>query len=100
MNPQTNTLIDQDVDVRMPSMYAVVFHNDDTTSMDFVVEVLVHIFHLPVHEASAIMMNIHEKGHGVAGVYVYDIAATKKSQTDRLSAERGFPLKLTIREVA
>ena len=99
MNPQTVTLAGQDTRLKAPSMYAVIIHNDDITTMDFVVEVLVQVFQKPVQEAAALMMDVHEKGQGVAGIYVFDIAATKKSQADQRSTERGFPLKLTIREV-
>jgi ATP-dependent Clp protease adaptor protein ClpS len=86
------------VAVRMPSMYAVVMLNDDITTMDFVVDVLIKVFHKSSIEASNIMMDIHERGKGVAGIYTYDIALTKKSQTDQLSAEKGFPLRLSVQE--
>lgn len=99
MAVHTQDLIEYDVDLRAPSMYAVVIHNDDITTMDFVTEVLMHIFHKTPPAAAMLMMEVHELGHGVAGVYVFDIAVTKKSQADRLAAERGFPLKLTIKEV-
>jgi len=100
MNSQTNTIEKQDTILQTPSMFAVLIHNDDITTMDFVVEVLVQIFQKPPQAAAALMMDVHEKGVGTAGVYVFDIACTKKFQADRLAAEKGFPLKLTIREVA
>lgn len=99
MNRQTDFLIEQDTDLRMPSMYAVIIHNNDIATMDFVTEVLIKVFHKTPVEAASLMMEVHENGHGVAGIYVYDIAVTKKSQADLMSAERGFPLKLTITEV-
>jgi len=99
MNPSTNTLIEQETTLKPPGMYAVIIHNDEITTMDYVVEVLVEIFHKTVTDAAALMMDVHEHGQGIAGVYVFDIAATKKSQSDLRSAERGFPLKLTLREV-
>ena len=97
----SNTLIleEHDVGLRTPSLYAVIIHNDDITSMDFVVEVLTSIFHMDSARASILMMAVHKEGHGVAGVYTYDIAVTKKTQADQRSAEKGFPLKLTISEV-
>jgi ATP-dependent Clp protease adaptor protein ClpS len=79
-------------------MYAVIIHNDEITTMDFVTEVLTQVFHKTLVSAASLMMEVHEMGHGVAGVYVFDIAVTKKSQADLMAAERGFPLKLTIRE--
>jgi len=95
----TLTLTKQDTDIQMPNMYAVLIHNDDVTTMDFVVEVLVQIFQKAPQEAAALMMDVHEKGSGIAGVYVFDIAATKKGQADKMASDKGFPLKLTIREV-
>jgi ATP-dependent Clp protease adaptor protein ClpS len=89
-----------EVVIRMPSMYAVVMYNDHITTMDFVVDILVKIFHKTTFEASNIMMDIHERGQGVAGIYTYDIALTKKVQADQLSAEKGFPLKLVVQEAS
>jgi len=94
----TQDLIEHDIDLRAPNLYAVIIHNDDITTMDFVTEVLTQVFGKTPLDAAALMMEVHELGHGIAGVYVYDIAITKKSQADRLAAERGFPLKLTVRE--
>jgi len=91
-------LLEHDVDLRPPALYAVIIHNDDITTMEFVTEVLTEIFNKPPQAAAALMMDVHENGHGIAGVFVYDIAVTKKSQADLLAAERGFPLKLSIRE--
>jgi len=99
MNRQTQELIEQDVIINEPAKFAVILHNDDITTMEFVVEILVHVFHKTVQEAAALMMDVHENGQAIAGVYSYDIAATKKGQTDQLAAEKKFPLKLTIREV-
>ncbi|MCL1864029.1 MAG: ATP-dependent Clp protease adaptor ClpS [Defluviitaleaceae bacterium] len=98
MSVLTQDLLEHDVSLRTPSMYAVIIHNDDVTTMDFVTEVLMRVFHKTPPAAAALMIEVHELGHGVAGVYVYDIAVTKKSQADIMAAERGFPLKLTIRE--
>jgi len=81
-----------------PKLFAVILHNDDITTMDFVVELLVRIFHKTTTEGAEIMMNVHERGKGVAGVYTYDIAVTKKHQADLMSRERNFPLKLTVDE--
>jgi ATP-dependent Clp protease adaptor protein ClpS len=99
MASRTHDLLEHDLDLREPSLYAVIIHNDEITTMDFVTEVLTQIFHKTPPAAAALMMEVHEMGHGIAGVYVFDIAITKKSQADLLAAERGFPLKLTIREV-
>jgi ATP-dependent Clp protease adaptor protein ClpS len=81
-------------------MYAVVLFNDDITTMDFVVDVLMKVFHKSAVEASTVMMDVHQQGQGIAGIYTYDIAITKKAQADRMSAEKGFPLKLAVQEAA
>lgn len=88
-----------ELELKKPSMYAVNLHNDDYTTMDFVVEVLMKIFHKSNQEATAIMIAVHEKGHSLVDVFTYDIASTKKMQTDQMSLERGFPLQVTIDEV-
>ncbi|MCL2225664.1 MAG: ATP-dependent Clp protease adaptor ClpS [Defluviitaleaceae bacterium] len=98
MAVHTQDLLENDVDLREPGMHAVIIHNDDITTMEFVTEVLIQIFGKTPQTAAALMMEVHELGHGVAGVYVFDIAITKKTQADLLAAERGYPLKLTVRE--
>ena len=99
MNVHSQDLLEHDTKLRTPSLYSVIIHNDDITTMDFVTEILTQVFHKTPVAAAQLMMEVHELGHGVAGVYVFDIAVTKKSQADLRAAERGFPLKLTIREV-
>ncbi|MCL2664430.1 MAG: ATP-dependent Clp protease adaptor ClpS [Defluviitaleaceae bacterium] len=79
-----------------PNMYSVVMYNDDVTPMDYVVDVLEAVFNKPRTEASSVMMRIHTEGQGLAGVYTFDIASTKKERTDRLSAEKGYPLRLAV----
>jgi ATP-dependent Clp protease adaptor protein ClpS len=97
-NVQPIVLAEAGSEVKMPMMYAVVMFNDDITTMDFVVDVLIKVFHKNPVDASAVMMAIHESGQGVAGVYTYDIAVTKKIYADQLAAEKDFPLQMTIRE--
>lgn len=82
--------------VKEPPMYKVILHNDDYTTMEFVVEVLKRVFRKPAIEAHAIMMKVHKKGAGVVGTYPYDIAATKVQQTRKMAEENGYPLKCTM----
>ncbi|MCL2398660.1 MAG: ATP-dependent Clp protease adaptor ClpS [Defluviitaleaceae bacterium] len=96
MGSQTNLETIQETHYKTPKLYAVTLYNDDITTMDFVVELLVKIFHKTTAEASTIMIQVHEKGKGIAGIYTYDIAVTKKIQADQMIAERGFPLKLGV----
>ncbi len=86
-------------ELRMPKMFSVVMHNDDYTAMDFVVDVLRKVFDKSEAEANIIMLEIHNSGKSIAGTYPYDIAVTKKTQTDQLAGEKGFPLRLTVTEV-
>jgi len=83
-------------DVREPELYRVVLHNDDYTTMEFVVEVLVSIFQKDIDSAFQIMMDVHQKGRGLVGTYTYDIATTKSHHVHRLAREREFPLKCTV----
>ena len=96
MNTQTNPNTLTRTQHRIPRMYAVTLYNDDITTMDFVVELLVKIFHKSTADASTIMMQVHQMGKGVAGIYTYDIAVTKKMQADRMATEKGFPLRLSV----
>ena len=82
-----------DTEVDEPPMYKVMLLNDDYTTMDFVVEVLVYVFQKPPEEATLIMLNVHRKGVGVCGTYPYEIAETKVNLVETLARENGFPLK-------
>jgi len=79
-------------------MYKVVLHNDDYTTMDFVVEVLIIVFHKNVADATKIMLDVHKKGKGIVGFYTQDIAITKVKEVEQLAREREFPLKASIEE--
>lgn len=82
--------------VRRPKRYKVVLHNDDYTSMDFVVHVLKTYFHRSDTEANQIMLEVHHKGSGIAGIYTRDIAETKVAQVTSEARETGMPLQLSL----
>ena len=84
--------------VEEPPLYRVLLHNDDYTTMDFVVWVLQSIFNLPEEAAIQIMLNVHVKGVGVAGVYTYEVAETKVEKTVSLAREHEFPLLATMEQ--
>lgn len=85
--------------VREPSHYKVLLHNDNYTTMDFVVHVLERVFSKPLSEAVQIMLNVHRKGIGVCGVYTAEVAETKVSRVHQLAKQHGFPLKCSMEEV-
>jgi ATP-dependent Clp protease adaptor protein ClpS len=100
---EQNGLPDSDVksdqDIREPKLYRVILINDDYTTMDFVIEILIVVFHKPAAEATRIMLDVHKNGKGFCGVYTYDIATTKIDRVHTLARKREFPLKCTLEEV-
>jgi len=81
-----------------PPRYRVLMHNDDYTTMEFVVEVLLGVFHKQKSEAEQIMLNIHYKGMGICGVYPFEIAETKVSQVHGRARSAGYPLRCSLEE--
>ena len=90
---ESDVITEQDIEVKEPKSYHVVLYNDNYTTMDFVVHVLETIFHHPPRVAEKIMLDVHEKGKGIAGTYTRDIAETRALQTRTLAKEHNFPLK-------
>jgi ATP-dependent Clp protease adaptor protein ClpS len=93
---EDDVLSEQQVELEEPPLYRVMLLNDDYTTMDFVVEVLKHVFKKSDEDAHRIMLNVHRNGFGVCGLYPRDIAETKIDMVDGLSREKGFPLKCTM----
>jgi len=81
---------------KKPSMYKVLMLNDDYTPMEFVVDVLQHIFQKNRDEATQIMLHVHQKGVGVCGVYTYEVAETKVTQTVDYARKNQHPLQCTL----
>ena len=82
--------------LKPPSMWQVLLHNDDFTTQEFVVWVLRTVFHKQESEAVRIMLNVHQQGKGLAGVYTRDVAETKLAQVQRLAEAQEFPLMCTM----
>ena len=79
-----------------PPMYKVILHNDDFTPMDFVVDVLERFFHKDHSSAMEIMLQVHNKGSAVCGIYPYEVAETKVAQTLELARKHEHPLQCTL----
>jgi ATP-dependent Clp protease adaptor protein ClpS len=82
-----------------PDRYAVLLHNDDYTSMDFVVGVICSVFHKTLEQAAAIMMSVHKQGIGQCGIFTREIAEAKVQQVRCKAQEAGFPLKCTMEKI-
>ncbi|MBR6490133.1 MAG: ATP-dependent Clp protease adaptor ClpS [Muribaculaceae bacterium] len=79
-----------------PKHYKVIIHNDDFTTMEFVVKILVEVFYKPESEATAIMLAVHEQGKGVVGLYSYDMAVSMARKATAMAKAEGFPLRITV----
>lgn len=90
VNTRTRVRIDE------PRRFRVVLHNDDFTTMDFVVMVLKTVFFKSDVEAEGLMLQVHQKGQAVAGIYSKDIATSKVQKATQMARNQGFPLRLTI----
>lgn len=84
--------------LKKPPLYKVLLHNDNYTTQEFVVYILQSVFHHPLTKATQIMLHVHRRGIGVAGVYTYEVAETKIDQVHALAKEYEFPLKCTMEE--
>ena len=84
--------------LKEPPMYNVIMHNDDVTTMDFVVYVLVRIFRKSEDDAETLMLKVHNEGSAIVGTYSQDIAQSKANYTMNLAKANNFPLQLTIEE--
>lgn len=94
-DPEIEESVDSETDheVQEPPMYRVMLLNDDYTTMEFVIEVLVYVFQKSPEEANRIMLSVHRSGVGICGVYPYELAETKVNTVETLARENGHPLK-------
>ena len=86
----------QDIKLKEPRRYKVILYNDDFTTMEFVVKLLMTVFNKSEAEAETLMLQVHHSGQAVVGVYSLDIAATKVQKATRLADEAGFPLRIVL----
>lgn len=98
VNPESDSGVQTLPAVETPKMYAVLLLNDDYTPMDFVVLILRRFFGKSEEEAQTIMLDVHKKGSGVAGVYTLEVAEMKVMQVNQYSQMNQHPLKSTLEE--
>ncbi len=98
INFDEDVLTQSDTKLKKPKLYKVILHNDDYTTMEFVVFILQYVFKRSDSEAFVIMMKVHNEGIGIAGVYPYEIAVIKSEKAKNLASAREFPLLCTVEE--
>lgn len=96
--PKFEEELDLDLELEEPKMFKVLLHNDDYTSMVFVIDILASIFHKNDAQAEKIMLHIHETGKAICGLYSFEIAQTKAQQVKKKAKQNEFPLLATIEE--
>ena len=82
--------------MREPHRYQVIIHNDDFTTMDFVVMLLKEVFFFSEENALALMLQVHHLNKAVVGIYTYDIAVSKAQKATNMARENGYPLRITV----
>ncbi|MBL8715876.1 MAG: ATP-dependent Clp protease adaptor ClpS [Myxococcales bacterium] len=99
-NPERDDdlVVEEERKIQRPKRWKVLFHNDDYTTKEFVIEVLVRFFEKSESEATYVMLSVHHKGMGVAGLYPKDIAESKVDKTMTYAREHGMPLKVTAEQ--
>ncbi|MFA6788364.1 MAG: ATP-dependent Clp protease adapter ClpS [Arcobacteraceae bacterium] len=90
--------LSDDIELQEPKKYKVFLLNDDYSTMDFVIDVLTKVFRKTVDQATVIMLNIHNNGREVCGIYTHEIATTKVAQVKNMARSKGFPLKAVMEE--
>lgn len=90
--------VEEEVEITMPKMWHVIFHNDDKTSMDFVIFLLLQIFHKSIDEATQITLTVHTKNAASAGLFTHEVAESKMNTCVNTARENGYPLHVTIEE--
>jgi ATP-dependent Clp protease adaptor protein ClpS len=94
------TVLTEDIiQTKEPRQYKVLLHNDDYTSMEFVIAILEAVFHKSANDATKIMLNVHNEGLGIAGIYTREICETKISVVHQLAKKNEFPLRCSMETV-
>ena len=98
MTTEIKTLVKEKIKIEEPSMYDVIFLNDNITTTEFVVKALKMIFNKTQEQADTIMKWIHEKGEGIVGTYVHEVAEQKGIETTLLARQEGHPLQIKVKK--
>jgi len=93
-----DVLTESETKLEKPKLFKVILHNDDFTTMEFVVFVLEYVFNLSTAEAFIIMLKVHNEGIGIAGIYPYEIANMKANKAMNLARAREYPFLCTVEE--
>jgi ATP-dependent Clp protease adaptor protein ClpS len=96
MSHKSESIEKTKIEFAKPRLFKVILHNDNYTTMEFVVEILENVFYKDSIEAESIMKDVHEKGKGIVGLYPYDLAYTRVLLVEQRAEEDGFPLKITM----
>ena len=97
MTTEIKTLVKEKIKIEEPTKYDVIFLNDNITTSEFVIRVLKQIFSKTQEQAESIMKYIHEKGEGIVGSFVHEVAEQKGIETTLLARQEGFPLQVKVK---
>ncbi|MEG2173060.1 MAG: ATP-dependent Clp protease adaptor ClpS [Desulfovibrionaceae bacterium] len=100
VDPQEDADVLVEEALKEPHLFRVLLHNDDYTTMEFVITILIEVFRKQAEQAAAIMLAVHEQGVGQCGVYTREIAETKVRIVHKRAKKAGFPLKVTLEEIS
>jgi ATP-dependent Clp protease adaptor protein ClpS len=95
---ETDVLVESEAKLEKPKLFKVLLHNDDFTTMEFVVFVLEYVFNHETAEAFSIMLKVHNEGVGIGGIYPYEVASMKSEKAMNLAKAREYPLLCTVEE--
>ena len=95
---EIDVLTESETKLEKPKLFKVLLHNDDFTTMDFVVWVLQYVFNRNDPDAISIMLKVHNEGLGIAGIYPYEVASMKSEKAMNLARAREYPLLCTVEE--
>ncbi len=96
---QGSVATEEILEIKEPRLYKVLLHNDDYTTMEFVISILETVFHKSTPDATRIMLNVHNEGVGVAGIYTREISETKIAVVHELAKKNEFPLRCSMEMV-